>query len=114
MKNIPSLVTSSVKRQDFRLSPDIFIAEFSIRCSGSFCHQRNIIPVNGFKLCPECRAAKRRHSYNERGRWKDKERINVRRRLRRHDKRMEKAALNPFGRKPITELLRMATGFQVM
>jgi hypothetical protein len=102
-------------RQDYRPSPNIFIPEFPGRCNGS-CHQRNIIPAHGLKLCPQCRDAKRRHSYSERGRWKDRERINVRRRLRRHDKRMGKAALNPFGpsRKPITELLRMATGFQMM
>ncbi len=102
-------------RKDHRASPDIFISEFPVRCNGSFCHQRNIIPANGFELCPECQAAKRRHNYSERGRWQNREHINLRRRLKRHDKRMERAALNPFGpsRKPIIELLRMATGFRV-
>jgi hypothetical protein len=76
-------------RQDYRSSPDIFIPEFPTRCSGSFCHQRNIIPAHGLKLCPECRAAKRRHSYAERGRWKDRERINLRRRINRYNRMME-------------------------
>jgi hypothetical protein len=102
-------------RQDYRSSPSIIIPELPSRCSGSFCHQRNI-HAGPFKLCPECRTAKRRHNYNERGRWKDRERNNNCRRIRRHSKRMEKAALNPFGpsRKPIAVLLHMATGFQVL
>jgi hypothetical protein len=76
-------------RKDYRPSPDIFIPEFPVRCSGSFCHQRNIIPAANFRLCPECRAAKRRHSYNERGRWKDRQRINLRRRINRYHRMME-------------------------
>jgi hypothetical protein len=76
-------------RQDYRSSPDIFIPEFPVRCNGSFCHQRNIIPVGPFKLCPECRMAKRRHNYNERGRWKDRARINLRRRINRYNRTME-------------------------
>ncbi len=72
-------------RQDYRSSPDIFIPEFPVRCNGSFCHQRNIIPANGFQLCPECRAAKRRHNNAERGRWWNRERINNRRRLLRYN-----------------------------
>jgi hypothetical protein len=96
-------------RQDYRPSPDVFISEFPRRCNGSFCHQRNIIPAYGFTLCPECRMAKRHHSYNERGRWKDRERINNRRAWRRHAQRMKRATQFPFRRKPISELLRMAT-----
>jgi hypothetical protein len=76
-------------RKDYRPSPDVFTLEFPVRCTGSFCHQRNIIPANGVKLCPECRMAKRRHSYNERGRWKDRERINLRRRINRYNRMME-------------------------
>lgn len=71
-------------RQDCRPSPDIFIPEFPVRCNGSFCHQRNIIPAGPYKLCPECRAAKRRHNRMERTRWWNRERINSRRRLLRY------------------------------
>jgi hypothetical protein len=78
-------------RKDHRASPDIFIPEFPARCNGSFCHQRNIIRRNRFKLCPECRVAKRRHSYNERGRWWNRERINNCRRLRRYNRAQERS-----------------------
>lgn len=59
---------------------DVFVPEFPIKCSGSFCHQRNIHAGPG-KLCPECNWAKRRHNKSERSRWWNRERANRRRQL---------------------------------
>jgi hypothetical protein len=43
----------------------VFVPEFPVQCTGSFCMGRNIHRGPG-KLCPPCRAAKLRHNKTER------------------------------------------------
>jgi hypothetical protein len=94
----------------------VFIPEFPVLCSGSFCMGRNIHRGPG-KLCPPCRAAKLRHNKTERSKPKNVRRAKRARQILRYNRRMDLLNsipwLAPYGRPRGVKLFERITGFQI-